>query len=551
LLNPDIGQLAMGKAMRLSNTSPDRGAHSCQRGWLLKTSLFISSAAILFLTVSHGVQAESSAWRAAYTQGVDALNEQDLTEAEEHFRKALSLVQSQSRQTEDTEKCMLKLADTLALSYKTEEARTLYEKLLGDLTGRYGSNSSHLARVLIPLGSIEESEGNHQAAMQYYSRALRVNDKNFGPYSPAYTSMLHRLAITTYKSGHKLEAERRYKQAKSILVERPGLEASKKLEALTNEYGDLLKGNDHSNRDLIRDFQLEVLGAGDQSQVNQSNRYADRPKPKQDTQTGEEQNKLKLRGALEQPPPALPGASSSWQQQSESLMQASGQGQTDENSQIAARSITRPDSDAALAPAFKIVNDTIFNQGHYEKSESYNERMIAADIDALGPNHPSVANDLAGLAQIYLAQRRYSDAEPLLKRALSIYRQVYGSNNLLTVNTMASLASAQFQLGYYEQSAQLYKEALNAAQQVTGPNSLETARILNGLANLYFHQGKLSESCTLYQWAVASTQSALGDNSPLLAASLKDYAQVLRSLGRETDALAVEARATKILAESK
>lgn len=481
----------------------------------MRTNLIVCSLAALLAILLCPSLAASASWSTSYEQGVEALNEQDLAKAEAHFRKALNLVQSQSKRPEDTEQCMLKLADTLALDYKTEEARSLYQELLNILVKRYGSYSPRLAPVLGALGSIEESVGNHKTAMDFYLRAFHIYERNEGPYSPAFAKTLTGMAATASKLGATRQAA--YKRSGLFLQEEPGWEESKQLESSIHESGDLLKVNDRSNRDLILDYQREILGK-------------DRP-------------------AQQSRPPA-DDTTSYWERESESLIGTHRLRQTDENSQVASRIVPQPASESSLSPAFRIVNDTIFNQNHYEKNEASSKRTIATDIDALGPNHPSVANDLTGLAQLYISQQRYSEAEPLLKRALSIYRQAYGSNNLLTVNATSTLASVELQLGHYEQSTQLYREALTSGQQITGPNSLETARILNGLANLYFRQGKLVESCTFYQWAVASTQAALGENSPLLAASLKDYAQVLRSLGRDSEALAVEARANKILAAS-
>jgi hypothetical protein len=64
---------------------------------------------------------------------------------------------------------------------------------------------------------------------------------------------------------------------------------------------------------------------------------------------------------------------------------------------------------------------------------------------------------------------------------------------------------------------------------------------------LYFHQGQLEKACTFYEWAVASTERAVGKTDPLLAACLKDYAQVLRRLGKTESASAAELRAGQIL----
>ncbi len=45
---------------------------------------------------------------------------------------------------------------------------------------------------------------------------------------------------------------------------------------------------------------------------------------------------------------------------------------------------------------------------------------------ALGPEHPDVATSLNNLAELYNAQGRYAEAEPLYKRALAIWEKVLG-----------------------------------------------------------------------------------------------------------------------------
>jgi tetratricopeptide (TPR) repeat protein len=102
-------------------------------------------------------------------------------------------------------------------------------------------------------------------------------------------------------------------------------------------------------------------------------------------------------------------------------------------------------------------------------------------------------------------------------------------------------------LGQSQQAEELYKNALSLSQTALGPNNIETARILNDLAFLYYSQDKLRDAKTFYQWALASTEGAVGKNDPLLAACLKDYAQVLRSLGSERESIAAEDQAKLIL----
>ncbi len=476
----------------------------------------------------------SVSWSQAYRAGENELREGKLEEAEAHFRQAIIHVSSQSKDPADNEKCTLKLADTLALRDKTEEAQALYKKLLASLSKRYGADSQQVVPVLFALGSIQEAAANHSAAMSYYRKALQINEKNWGPYSPAVADNLHRLGRATYKSGDKPGAEKHYKKAISILSKDASLTAATRLESLVHDYHDLLQGNDDSNKQLLRDFNRDIYDRTGQERGLNPNSASD---------SGSSPGAGS--GAAS---PNAGNKTSSWQEQKDENLKQTRQAQTDADPQIALRG---PIPDQSLKPAYDTVQSTIFKEKRYDAGEDNYKRMIATDIDALGPHHPSVANDSVGLAQLYISQGKYRDAAPLLNDALSIYEKTYGNNNSLTVTTAATLALVEFHLGNTEKAAELYRDALSNGQSVLGPNDLETANILNQLAYLYYHQGKLADSATFYQWAVSSTEGAVGNNDPLLAACLKDYAQVLKSLGKNEQAQELEARASKIGSSSR
>ena len=458
-----------------------------------------------------------SNWKMSIAAGEKYLAEQNLPEAEVSFRQAVKEVEHGSHSRDEVTTCLSKLADTLALRNETAEAQSLYQRCLTLLEREYGKESAKVVPALFALGSIYESEGDPGNAMALYQRALHINEKSYGPYSPAVANSLHRLGRASYRAGDHAQAKQHYKLALSILLQQPGLDASNHLQSLLRDYADLLKRDDTSNKDLLSDFQADVK----QSKMGEQARANSQPQ---------------LRG-------------SAWQQQNTLQSDAASTSETDEAPQVLLRGMTQPLTSSVLAPAYNTVDNTIYKQNHYEKGEQYYQRMIAVDKKALGPNHPALANDLNELGLFYISQKRYKEAEPLLMSALSIYEKVYGADNILTIKTGASLAFVVYHLGRIEQAAALYRTALSYGQDALGPNNLETARILNELAYLYFHQGKLQESCTFYEWALASTQGALGEQDPLVAACMKDYAQVLRSLGRAAEADAMEARADNILAK--
>ena len=113
--------------------------------------------------------------------------------------------------------------------------------------------------VLNALGSIQESLGDHTSAITYYQRALNINQKSLGPYSPAFAENLHSLARENSRVGNRKTAEKQYKQSISILMMEPSLSASDRLQNVMVEYTDLLKSDDDSNKSLIDDFKKDML----------------------------------------------------------------------------------------------------------------------------------------------------------------------------------------------------------------------------------------------------------------------------------------------------
>ncbi len=66
-------------------------------------------------------------------------------------------------------------------------------------------------------------------------------------------------------------------------------------------------------------------------------------------------------------------------------------------------------------------------QGRYAEGEPLYQRALVIDKKALGPEHPGVATDLNNLALLYQAQGRYDEAEPLHQQALAIAEEAAGA----------------------------------------------------------------------------------------------------------------------------
>ncbi len=128
-----------------------------------------------------------------------------------------------------------------------------------------------------------------------------------------------------------------------------------------------------------------------------------------------------------------------------------------------------------------------YQKGNYPEAE---KQFAAAlkEAEGFGPQDPRVAVTLTHLAALYYNQGKYTEAEPLYKRALPIVEKALGPED----------------------------------------------------------QGKYAEAEPLVKRALAIFENALGPEHPDVAASLENYAALLRETGRSAEAAKLEARAKAV-----
>ena len=86
----------------------------------------------------------------------------------------------------------------------------------------------------------------------------------------------------------------------------------------------------------------------------------------------------------------------------------------------------------------------------------------------LGKEHPDTLRSVSNLAELYRAEGRLAEAEPLYKRALEGRERVLGKEHpdtLTSVNNLAELYRAE---GRLAEAKPLYKRALEGRERVLG-----------------------------------------------------------------------------------
>jgi Tfp pilus assembly protein PilF len=202
---------------------------------------------------------------------------------------------------------------------------------------------------------------------------------------------------------------------------------------------------------------------------------------------------------------------------------------------IATEYATEPQS-LILASIFNSAASNASVQGKDSLTQPLLQQALSIREQQLGAEHPDTAQSLNDLAELYIRQKKYTEAEPLLKRALAIREQqvelIY-PDAALTLNNLGTLYRAQ---GNYDAAEPLFKRAFAVCNQLAGPVHADTAHVINNLALLYNVQGKQLEAEHLFQLSLAIREQQLGPTHPYTAQSLHRLATLSLTLGKDAEA---------------
>lgn len=184
----------------------------------------------------------------------------------------------------------------------------------------------------------------------------------------------------------------------------------------------------------------------------------------------------------------------------------------------------------------------------YDEAEKWLKAALS-EAERFGPDDPRLATTLDDLAELYRAQGRYAEAEPLYKRSLAIREKISTPDQADQVGTLDGLAELYKAQGRYAEAEPLFKRSLEISEKNHGRTHPEVAAGVESLAELYNAEGKYAEAEPLYRRSLRIWEANLGRDHPQVATSLEKYAAVLRHLNRETEAAQMEARAKAIRAK--
>jgi tetratricopeptide (TPR) repeat protein len=165
-------------------------------------------------------------------------------------------------------------------------------------------------------------------------------------------------------------------------------------------------------------------------------------------------------------------------------------------------------------------------QGKYEQAEPLYLRALEILDKVLSPEHPDKISPSNNLAEMYKDQDKYEQAEPLYLKALVIKEKFLGINHADTAPCLLNMAHLYWLQGKYEDAEPYYQKVMNIYETVLGAEHPETATTQNKQTSIYHYQGKHDQTESLYQRALLIREIVMSSEHPDMAGILSNLASL-------------------------
>ncbi|MBV8880501.1 MAG: tetratricopeptide repeat protein [Planctomycetaceae bacterium] len=185
----------------------------------------------------------------------------------------------------------------------------------------------------------------------------------------------------------------------------------------------------------------------------------------------------------------------------------------------------------------------LFEERKYDEAAALLVPVIAEIEKTRGPEDSSLVKHADLLAQIYEAQGRHADAEPLWRRSLLIRSKHLGSDHPEVIGSGDKLAMSLLAQKKYADAEALLLKSLAHREKAFGADDSRIMPSLNRLAELYVAQGKFAEAETHAKRAVQLGRATIGLQPPSFGDSQRWLGAALAGLGKPEDAVPLYANA--------
>lgn len=182
-------------------------------------------------------------------------------------------------------------------------------------------------------------------------------------------------------------------------------------------------------------------------------------------------------------------------------------------------------------------------QRKFPEAERLMRREIKVREQRGGKGDFATQNARQGLATAYLFQRDYKSAEPIAKEMVEIadHNPPAGYDPMLTqsLDLLAEIYSSQEQ---FEKAQPLLERALALDEKLQGPDSFAITVMLDHLGALYRAEGAFDKAEPLFRRELDLDELHNGKSSPAVLGALSQLVDLMKKMGRQQEATQFQQR---------
>jgi serine/threonine protein kinase/tetratricopeptide (TPR) repeat protein len=180
-----------------------------------------------------------------------------------------------------------------------------------------------------------------------------------------------------------------------------------------------------------------------------------------------------------------------------------------------------PPNHPTVAKATAALGLVLEDRGSYDEAIKTLEEAIRLQT-VNGNATPEVAASLYELASAHFYAGHYDTSESLNERVLPMYRQIYGERHPRVADVLINLGAIKFDLGHYPEAENYDRQALDIVQSWYGKDNPETAADLTILARALVREERYDEAINLLQQSLAIKERVYGTVHPTVASTLNE-----------------------------
>ena len=367
----------------------------------------------------------------------------------------------------------------LALGYAYEELPNLSEaeKVLREGL-KAGSDEKHEAELANQLGRVLMDQGNLDGALQYMQRALKIDEKLYGPDHPT-------VAIRANNIGE-------------ILLEKGDLDGALQYSQRALKIDEKVYGPDHPQVATFANNIGRILQA--KGDLDGALQYTERALKIGEAVYGPDYPQVAIYanniGAILQIEGDLDGALKYTQQALK----------IDEK-------VYGPDH-PTVAIRTNNIGTILQDKGDLDGALQYTQRALKIDEKVYGPDHPHVARDTNNIGMILQAKGDLDGALKYTQRAMTIDEKVYGAEHPIVATFASNIGRILRAKGDLDGALQYTQQALKIDEKVYGPAHPDVARDANNIGMILQAKGDLNAALQYYQRALRILQNTYGPDNP-------------------------------------